>query len=106
MAIKAKPMFSLKDELFNKQSVAQLADNIHAKASNFEHKSFQQQVLARFPELELKQCIAWLVTTLDTHLPEGFPIAVALLEAALPAPLGRDLNDDDFGKYIWQVPGE
>lgn len=106
ISIKAKPTFSLKDALFNKQSVALLAGNIHAQASNFDHISFQRQVLARFPELELKQRIAWLVTTLETHLPERFPIAAAILEAALPAPLDPDLSDDDFGKYIWQVPGE
>ncbi|MCZ6641329.1 MAG: DNA alkylation repair protein [Gammaproteobacteria bacterium] len=106
MSIKAKPTFSLKDELFNKQSVALLADNIHAQASNFDHKLFQKQVLARFPKLELKARIAWLVTTLETHLPEHFPSAVAILEAALPPPLDPDLSDNDFGKYIWQVPGE
>ncbi|MCZ6619644.1 MAG: DNA alkylation repair protein [Gammaproteobacteria bacterium] len=106
MPIKAKPSFSLKDELFNKHSVALLAENIHAASSEFDDKSFQKQALARFPELELKERIAWLVTTLENHLPRDFPGAVAVLEAALPEPLDPDLTDDDFGKYIWTVPGE
>ena len=106
MSIKAKPSFSLKDQLFNKKSVALLADNIYAIAANFDRKLFQKQVLARFPKLELKERIDWLVTTLETHLPQHFPDAVAVLEAALPEPLDPDLTDDDFGKYIWLVPGE
>jgi len=106
MSIKAKPSFSLKDQLFNKKSVALLADNIYATAANFDRKLFQKQVLARFPKLELKERIDWLVTTLETHLPQHFPDAVAVLEAALPEPLDPDLTDDDFGKYIWLVPGE
>ncbi len=90
MSIKAEPSFSLKDNLFNKQTVALLADNIHAAAPKFDRKSFQKQALSRFPELELKQCIDWLVTTLGNHLPQHFPDAVAVLEAALPEPLNPD----------------
>ena len=93
MAIKAKPTFSLKDQLFNRRSVALLAESIHARASNFDHKLFQKQALARFPELELKERIDWLVTTLEKHLPARFPDAVAVLEAALPTPLDPNLTD-------------
>ena len=106
MSIKAEPSFSLKDNLFNKQTVALLADNIHAAAPKFDRKSFRKQALSRFPELELKQRIDWLVTTLGNHLPQHFPDAVAVLEAALPEPLNPGLTDDDFGTYIWVVPGQ
>lgn len=106
MSIKAKPTFSLKDQLFNKESVRELSDAIFSASADFPRKKFERRVLARFPELELKQRIDWIVSSLEPFLPDKFDGARKILLDALPVPLNPDLTDDDFGKFIWIVPGE
>ena len=106
MSIKAKPTFSLKDQLFNKESVRELSDGIRSAFAAFPQKRFEQKVLARFPALELKQRIDWIVSSLEPFLPDDFDCAREILLQALPAPLDPDRTDDDFGKFIWIVPGE
>ena len=106
MAIKAEASFSLKDELFNDKTVARLAKHLRAADPKFNQRGFKKRALSRFPELELKERIAWLVAVLEAYLPERFEAAVAVLDAALPPPLDPSKTDDDFGEFIWIVPGE
>jgi 3-methyladenine DNA glycosylase AlkC len=106
MGIKAATSFSLKDQLFNADSVALLAAALARAQPGFPRARFERAVLARFPELELKQRIQWLVTNLENNLPGDFPQALEVLRRALPAPLDPTLRDDDFGQFIWVVPGE
>jgi 3-methyladenine DNA glycosylase AlkC len=106
VGIKAKPSFSLKDQLFNAESVRTLADAIQRVRPKFRQKSFEQEVLARFPALELKERIHWIVTTLESYLPGDFVEATEILQRALPEPLDPLQTDGDFGRFIWIVPGE
>ena len=106
MAIKAKPTFSLKDQLFNADSVRKLADRLATAHADFDGRAYANDVVARFPQLELKQRIDWMVTTLESHLPAEFGEAREILLRALPEPLDPDKTDDDFGEFIWVVPGE
>lgn len=106
MSIKAETGFSMKDALFNPESVALLSSSVKRAYPKFKKAEFEGQVLARFPDLELKQRINWLVESLYDHLPGKFLQATAILDRALPKPLDPDLTDNDFGEYIWVVPGE
>ncbi len=106
MPIKAAPSFSLADQLFNAASVAKLAARVQAACPAFPRKRFERSVLARFPQLELKQRIAWMVTVLSEHLPADFPAALDILRHSLPEPLDPTRSDGDFGEFIWVVPGE
>ncbi len=106
MSIKAKPSFSLKDQLFNQTSVGKLSTRLSAADPTFKKKAFERDVLARFPELELKERIHWIVTTLEDYLPAEFSAARDILASALPEPLDPNRSDDDFGEFIWVVPGE
>jgi 3-methyladenine DNA glycosylase AlkC len=106
MSIKAASSFSLKDHLFNAGSLAKLSARFHAALPAFPRQRFERTVLARFPQLELKQRIDWIVTALEAHLPAAFPLALEVLHRALPEPLEPSRTDDDFGDYIWVVPGE
>lgn len=106
MAIKATASFSLKDALFNPDSVRRLSLGIAQGLPAFNAEAFEQQVLQKFPELELKARINWMVTVLEAHLPADFATAVSILAAALPAPLDPAKTDDDFGEFIWSVPAE
>jgi 3-methyladenine DNA glycosylase AlkC len=63
-------------------------------------------VLAEFPALSLKARISHIVAVLTEHLPKEFFAAQQVLAAALPAPLDPSLSDDDFGEFIWVIPGE
>ena len=106
MSIKAKPSFSLKDQLFNETSVGKLAAALTAADPKFRGRQFKRDVLAPFPGLELKERINWIVTTLETYLPVDVAGATDRLLRALPAPLDPGKQDGDFGEFIWVVPGE
>ncbi len=106
MSIKAETSFSLKDSLFNAETLGLLSTGLARAQKGFRRKQFERRVLERFPELELKDRIHWMVTVLEAHLPAKLPAALDLLERALPPPLDPKLTDDDFGRYIWVVPGE
>ena len=72
--------FSLKDHLFNAQTVAQLAAEFAAALPDFDAAAFKTQALSGFPERELMQRLEWLadcveaVWTYETppygHLPQ------------------------------------
>jgi 3-methyladenine DNA glycosylase AlkC len=106
MSIKAESTFSLKDELFNPGTLGMLSSNVAAAFPDFRRKSFQRKVLDRFAELELKARIDWMAQCLNEYLPDNTSEAREILLAALPEPLDPDLQDDDFGQFIWVVPGE
>lgn len=106
MAIKAKPSFSLKDQLFNADTLRLLSDGIAGVHQSFDQAGFERSVLKAFPDLELKQRIDWIVTALESHLPKDYARAAPILEACLPPPLDPAKTDDDFGRFIWVVPGE
>ena len=100
MSIKAKPSFSLKDQLFNERTVGELSARLAAADPDFRGSEFESEVLARFPALELKERIHWIVTVLERHLPAEFPVARNTLLEALPEPLDPNKTDDDFGSFI------
>ncbi|WP_163850989.1 hypothetical protein [Pseudooceanicola aestuarii] len=97
--------YSLKDALFNAQSVGYLAGLLREVDPGFDPQ-FEARVLARFPVLELKARIAWIAECLLTGLPEDFAAAADLVTAALPPPLDPTRRDDDFGQFIFAPLGE
>lgn len=106
LGVKANTGFSLKDQLFNKRTINHFATHIHAAYPNFDSKGFQKSVLQPFPELGLKQRIEHTTLTLNDFLPRAFNKARKVLLAALPDPLDPSLTDNDFGEFIWVIPGE
>ena len=102
MAIKAEASFSLKDDLFNPHSVCELCAGLKRAYKPFQKKRFEQTILQRFPELELKERVHWMVEILG----KDFAATLEILKTALPPPLDPTKSDDDFGKYIWIVPAE
>lgn len=106
MSIKATASFSLADQLFNPESVEQLACAFDQAYAKFERKKFEHEVLKRFPALALKERIDWMVAVLEGYLPSDFFAALTVLERALPPPLDQNKTDNDFGEFIWVVPGE
>ena len=98
--MKAETTFSLKDQLFNPESVGRLADLFSAAMPTFPGASFQAAVLARFPELGLKERISHMTVCLRERLPSDYPDAVAILLQALPPELDPTRTDDDFGDFI------
>ena len=97
--------FSLKDDLFNAETVGGLATRFRVQDASFD-PGFEARVLARFPELELKQRIDWIAECLIEALPDTFPEAADRIEAALPPPLDPTKTDDDFGQFINAPLGE
>ena len=98
MANSTKPKFSLKDHLFNKDSVARLADLFADADPSFDRAEFETAVMTAMPDLELKQRITMIADFLAAQLPHDFEEAAGVIGAALPPPLDSSLTDDDLGR--------
>lgn len=97
--------YSLKDELFNDQSLNRLVAGFRAQDPGFD-PGFEARVLARFPDLELKERITWIAQCLIPALPQDFPTAADVIIAALPPPLDPSKRDNDFGHFVFASLGE
>lgn len=93
--------FSLKDHLFNEEKVVYLGALLHGAINDFDRKSFEDAVLARMPDLELKQRVAMIADVLADHLNPDFEKAADEIARALPPPLDPTRSDDDFGDFIF-----
>lgn len=101
-----KEKFFLKDHLFNEFKVRYLAQLLTVAYPVFNEKAFVQEVVVKFPELELKARIAWMAEVLQRHLPPDFNEAVKIIIESLPPPLDATKTDDDFGNFIFAPLGE
>ena len=72
--MKAKPSFSLKDQLFNADKIDYLAGLIVDVYSEFPKQAFCDKVVSAFPELELKARIAHITDCLYQYLPADYPL--------------------------------
>jgi 3-methyladenine DNA glycosylase AlkC len=98
--------FSLKDQLFNAEKTRYLAGLFAGADAGFDAEGFEAQVMARLPELELKERISWIAEVLAGLLPADLPEAAPVILRALPAPLDPSKTDDDFGDFIFAPLGE
>ncbi len=98
--------FSLKDQLFNAEKARYLAGLFAAAGAGFDAGGFEARVMARLPELELKERITWIAEVLAGHLPDALPEAAPVILRALPAPLDPSKSDDDFGDFIFAPLGD
>jgi 3-methyladenine DNA glycosylase AlkC len=96
--------FSLKDHLFNAETIGQLAGEFSA-LPGFDAEAFTQEVLSGFSERELLERLEWIADCLEPRLASDFPTMAEQLEAAMPERLDPSLRDDDFGHFIHAVPG-
>ena len=102
---KAAPTFSMKDQLFNAESLGDLADDFVGAVAGFDRAKFHANALSGIPERSLMECLDWFADCLEPYLAADFPTMADQLEAAMPARLDPTLRDDDFGRFIHAVPG-
>lgn len=95
----------LKDQLFNRETVGQLAREYAAALPQFDAARFQEQVLSGLAGRELLARLDWIADCVEAQLPAEFEAMAEHLEAAMPPPLDPGLSDDDFGQFIHAVPG-
>lgn len=96
--------FSLADQLFNADSVADLGREFSV-LPGFDPGRFQSQVMAGLHDRTLLDRLEWIADALESQLPADFGAMAEALEAAMPPILDPDLKDDDFGRFIHAVPG-
>lgn len=96
----------LKDLLFNKQKVEIITNQILALYPKFDKNSFVDEVVKKFPLLELKARITWIAECLKKHLPSDYKKAVQIIIASLPPENDPELTDNDFGDFIYAPYGE
>ncbi|MBF9045258.1 hypothetical protein HKCCE4037_18085 [Rhodobacterales bacterium HKCCE4037] len=96
--------FSLKDHLFNAESLGQLAAEFSV-LPGFDAEGFVAEALSGFPERELMERLEWMADCLEPRLAPDFPTMADQLQAALPPPLDPSRTDDDFGRFIHAVHG-
>ncbi len=92
--------FSLKDQLFNKESVEYLGTLLFAADKKFNKSNFIHDVLKKFPELELKARIMHIRDMLQRYLSTDYRSALEHILRALPQELDPQKTDDDFGQFI------
>ncbi|WP_299625703.1 DNA alkylation repair protein [uncultured Tateyamaria sp.] len=102
---KAAPTFSLKDQLFNADSLGDLAGEYAGAVPGFDRDAFHRAALGGVAERSLLECLDWFADCLEPYLASDFPAMAEQIEAAMPAPLDPTLRDDDFGRFIHAVPG-
>lgn len=99
----ASERFSLKDELFNENTVRYLADLF---SGHLAVDPFVDRLVAEFPALELKQRITAIAMALADELPRDMAGLAPVIRSCLPPPLDPDKTDDDFGHFILAPLGE
>lgn len=97
--------FSLKDHMFNAQTVGQLAQEYAAEIPSFDAAKFESEALSGFAVRELMQRLEWMADCVESQLSSDFPTLAEQLEAAMPSRLDPALTDDDFGHFIHAIPG-
>ena len=96
--------YSLKDDLFNAETVGRLAQHF-GDAGVFDPAAFSADVMADMLPLELKERMHLIADVLERYLPTDFPDAATAIKAALPPPLDPTRTDDDFGHFIYAPLG-
>jgi 3-methyladenine DNA glycosylase AlkC len=91
----------LKDILFNRTKVEQIAGEIQSVYPSFKKNEFVDDVVNKFPALELKARISWIAECLKKYLPGDFKRASGILIKSLPASNNPELSDGDFGDFIY-----
>jgi len=97
--------FSLKDHLFNADTLGQLAAEYEKGVPGFAAGPFLSEVLPGLQGRELLQRLDWIADCVEAQLARDFTTMADQLEAAMPVPLDPALSDDDFGQFIHAVPG-
>lgn len=97
--------FSLKDQLFNSDSLGDLAAEFAAGVAGFDESSFHAEAVAGFATRGLLECLEWIADCVESRLAPDFLTMADQLEAAMPPALDPTLQDDDFGRFIHAVPG-
>jgi len=97
--------FSLKDHLFNEETVADAARDFARGIDGFDPDAYLRAVLAGFPSRELLARLDWMADCFEPYLPIEFSAMADALEASMPPPLDPGREDGDFGRFIHAVPG-
>jgi 3-methyladenine DNA glycosylase AlkC len=97
--------FSLKDHLFNEDTLGQLAAEYATGLPGFDAEAFLDRVMPGLAGRGLLERIDWIADCLEPHLARDFPTMADQLEAAMPAPLDPTRTDDDFGRFVHAIPG-
>jgi 3-methyladenine DNA glycosylase AlkC len=97
--------FSLADQLFNAQSVGDLAAELAVGVPDFDADRFVAEVMAGLAERTLLARLDWIADCIEVQLSSDFNAMSDNLEASLPPRLDPDLRDDDFGRFIHGVHG-
>ena len=96
--------FSLSDQLFNAQSLGDLAAE-YACLPGFDPQAYLDKALPGLIGRGLLERLDWLADCLEPQLPRDFPAMAEALVAAMPPPLDPNKSDDDFGRFIHALPG-
>ncbi|MFM6972664.1 MAG: DNA alkylation repair protein, partial [Alphaproteobacteria bacterium] len=96
----------LKDLLFNEAKLIKISQEIQVVYPDFQKNDFIIEAINKFNNLELKARISWTSQCLKKYLPSNYKDAVNILIKALPIENNPDLDDKDFGDFIYASYGE
>lgn len=97
----ADKSFSLKDDLFNKETVTYLCSLVKEVYPFFQSDDYIRESLEHFPQLELKERMTFMTSLLYSYLPKDFEEATGLLLQSLQGVTSDSMFT--FGSYCEYV---
>lgn len=91
----------MKDKLFNQSNVKHLSDLLKNVYEEFDCVSFENKILQKFPDLELKERISWVRKNIEDFLLGDFVDTLDILQNSLSYnPKKRDFIFAAFSDYV------
>ncbi|WP_421749344.1 DNA alkylation repair protein [Cognatishimia sp.] len=97
--------FSLADQLFNEETISNIAENYAAAVEDFDAAEFTAEAVSKFKDMAFMERMEWITDCIEKRLSSDFSIMAGQLEAAMPPELDPSLTDDDFGLFTHAPPG-
>ena len=97
--------FSLADQLFNEESLGDLAAEYAAGVAGFDGARFLAEALGGMAGRGLLERLEWIADCIEAQLSPDFAVMAGQIEDAMPPMLDDGREDDDFGRFIHAVPG-
>lgn len=93
--------YSLKDDLFNRDTVTELAITLNKVYKDFDHESYIKGCLDGFPSRELKERMSYMADLLIIYLPDDYDLATDILLKACQASEVKDaFVYGSFSEYV------
>lgn len=90
----AEKSFSLKDDLFNLETIGRLVKCIKRVYPDFEDQAYLAHMMKAMPDQELKERMSYITSLFEQYLPQDFYEATAILRQSL-------IGEEEEGHFVF-----